>query len=158
MPSAASKVIAILFLAVIMLAGPCVLILDAVLAIRNVIFIRSATVTDGTILELRLLRGSHNGYSYAPVFRFTADDEQTYILVSKMSTNPPGFTVGEHVRVLYVKGHPEGAKIDTFLQQWMPQLVLTIVGGGFSVIPAIVVIRRRRQRISSAEPQWRTSK
>ena len=62
------------------------------------------------------------------------------------SNNPPGFRVGEHVKVLYQHGRPEHAKIDSFIQLWLPELVLTIVGGGFSVIPAIIVRRRLKQR------------
>ena len=129
-----------------MLAGPCVLALDAVLAIRNAIFIHTAINSDGAILELRRVQSSRNGHSYAPVFRFAADDGQIYMVVSSNSNNPPGFRVGEHVKVLYQHGRPEHAKIDSFIQLWLPELVLTIVGGGFSVIPAIIVRRRLKQR------------
>jgi uncharacterized protein DUF3592 len=145
MPSLASRAIAYVFLAIILLAGPCLLALDAVLAIRETIFIRTATVIDGTILEMRLVRGTRNGHSYAPVFRFTADDGQTYVHVSNMSSNPPGFSLGQRVTVLYEHGHPENAKIDAFYQLWLPELVLSMVGGAFTTIPALVAFRRLRQ-------------
>lgn len=146
MPSLASKVTAILFVGIILFAGPGLLILDAALAVRNFLFIRTSVVTGGTVLELRTVRGTRNGHSYAPVFRFVADDGETYIHVSNMSSNPAGFTIGQQVRVLYQHGHPENAKIDTFFQLWLPEFVLTIVGGGFSVIPAIVIRRKLAQR------------
>jgi hypothetical protein len=146
MPSMASKVIAILFVGIILFAGPGLLILDAALAVRNFLFIRTSVATGGTVLELRTVRGTRNGHSYAPVFRFVAEDGETYIHVSNMSSNPAGFTIGQQVRVLYQHGHPENAKIDTFFQLWLPEFVLTIVGVGFSVIPAIVIRRKLIQR------------
>jgi hypothetical protein len=142
----ASKIIAFLFIWIFLCAGPGLLLLDAVLAIRNVIFIHTSAATEGTVLELRQVRSTRNGHSYAPVFRFTAGDGKTHIHVSNMSTSPPGFSVGQQVRVLYQHGHPEDARIDSFFQLWLAECVLTVVGGGFSIIPAFVLYRRLKQR------------
>lgn len=119
MPSPASRIIVHLFLLVILLAGPILLTLAAVASAGNLIFICNAATTDGTILDLHGVDSSKDPDSYAPVFRFTADDGRTYIVVSNSSTAPPGFSVGEHVRVLYQKGRPESAKIDTLYQLWL---------------------------------------
>jgi hypothetical protein len=74
------------------------------------------------VVALRGVPGSTNK-SLAPVFRFTAHNG---------------------MRVLYQDEHPENAHIDSFWQVWMPQFVLGIVGGGFSVIPLLVLLGRRR--------------
>ena len=141
----ASKAIAYLFVAVFLLAGPFVLTLVLVAAVRNVIFIHNAIATDGTILELRVVHATRNGRSYAPVFRFTADDGQTYILVSNNSGSRSSFVIGQRVRVLFAKGHPESAKIDSLFQLWAFEMIGGAVGGAFSVIPATVIVRRLRR-------------
>ena len=152
MPSTASKVVALVFVSFILLAGPAILLIDAISFVRTALFVHAAARTQGTIIglseyyERRTGRTRTSGTpSYAPVFRFTADDGQTYIVASNMFNNPPHFTIGQQVTVLYEKGLPTHANVDTFLQLWMPQLVLTIVGGGFCMLPALVIWRRIRQ-------------
>lgn len=146
MPSVVSRAVAYVFVAIFMLAGPALLLVDAVVLVRNLLFIYSAARTQGTIVALKQFRArSSRKQSFAPVFRFTADDGQAYIVASNMFNKTPGFAVGEQVTVLYEKGHPEHAKVDSFYQLWIPEIVLSVVGGGFSVIPAVIIVRRRRQ-------------
>lgn len=146
MPSAFQRVIALAILIPMMTMGPILLLIDAALFARNVLFIHSAVRTQGTIVGLKESRSSRSGrHSYAPVFRFAAEDGQTYTVDSHMFNSPPAFAFGERVTVLYEKGHPSHASIDTLFQLWIPEVVLTIVGGGFAVLPALVLYRRMRQ-------------
>jgi|SRR5271157_3937763 len=148
MPSAAQRALALIFVAAIMLTGPCLLSVAAVSAIRKVIFFSTSAHTEGSVIGLRQVPGSRGRSSYAPVFRFTGDDEHTYIVASNMATNPSEFRLGEQVKVLYQHGHPEHARIDSFLQLWLFELVTVTVGGAFSIVPMIGIMRRRRQTAS----------
>jgi hypothetical protein len=151
MPSTASKVVAIVFVAMIALAGPVILTIDAVVFVRTSLFVHSAARTEGTVVGLtefhdRTGRRRNTGRpSYAPVFRFTANDGETYTVVSNTYSSTARFAIGQQVMVLYEKGHPEHAKIDAFLQLWLPEMVLTIVGGAFCVLPALLIFRRIQQ-------------
>jgi hypothetical protein len=146
MPAPAQRAIALLFLGAMFLIGPCLLALDAVLTVREAIFIRTSSATEGTVVGLRQVRSRRGGRSYAPVFRFTAGNGEEYTVASNTSTRPTGFTIGQRVRVLYESVHPERAKIDSFSQLWFAEIITGILGGAFSIIPALVFLRRVRPR------------
>jgi Protein of unknown function (DUF3592) len=153
MPSPAARIAALIILAIFMLPGPCLLVVTAVATIWNVIFISSSARTEGTIVALRQVPASRGRFSYAPIFQFTGDDEKTYTVTSNMAEKPSKFRFGQKVTVLYEHGHPDHAKIDSFLQLWLFELVAGIAGGGFSFIPAAVLLRRRRlARLEFAAP------
>jgi hypothetical protein len=139
-----ARAIAYFFVTVIVLAGPVVLTIAAVAAIRQASFIGASTTADGTVLELRAVRGHRGAFNYAPLFRFTADDGRTYMLLSNTGTSPPGFVVGERVKVLYRSGDPMHAKIDSVAQLWLPEIILGAIGGVFSIFPVLILLRRRR--------------
>jgi len=144
MPNILQRAIAYLFVGAILLMGPFLVTLAVIAAVRNVLFIHTSIATSGTILEMRPVRGSRHRYSYAPVFRYTADDGETYIIVPKNSGRSTSFKVGETVRVLYQHGHPESAKIDSLFQLWAFEMIGGAVGGAFCFIPAMVIVRRKR--------------
>ena len=95
------------------------------------------------VVALRGVPGSTKK-SLAPVFRFTAQNGMSFTVNSSIYQRPSTWQLGGRVRVLYQEEHPENAHIDSFWQLWMPQFVLGIVGGGFSVIPLLVLLGRRR--------------
>jgi len=149
MPNALQRGCAWLIVGIFAGTGPLVLLLGLISAVRTGIFLATSLATDGDVIDLQPVRGSRGGYSYAPVFRFTADDGQIYIVTSKTSTRPAAFGRGERVKVLFDKGHPESAKIATFLQLWMFPMVAGVVGGAFSLI-TFAVLRRKRKAAAAA--------
>src|SRR5579863_10253747 len=98
------RAIAYLFVGSILLMGPFLVALAVIGTISNAIFIHTSVATSGTIIEMRPVRATRNGRSYAPVFRYTADDGEIYILVSSNSGSRTSFAVGQQVRVLYQHG------------------------------------------------------
>jgi hypothetical protein len=149
MPTLIAKGIAYFFVTVIVLMGPIMLTVSAVAALRQAAFIMSAASTEGTIVQLRLVKGHRGAFGYAPVFRFTPDGGETLMLQSDRGKNPAGFNIGERVKVYYEKGNPLHARIDTFYQLWMPQAVFGALGALLCVFP-VQIYRRRRWR--SAAP------
>jgi hypothetical protein len=117
---------------VLLIAGPCILIYSAISFVRTRSFLRSCIEVDGEVtrLERSKSRGQY-GYTYAPVFSFTVADGKTYTVTSKVSASPPGFDVGESVKVRYDPANPEDARIHTFFQTWGGAVMSGIVGAAF---------------------------
>ena len=143
MPSLPARIVAYLFVGIFCAAGPVTLLVAAGTGIERALFIRSSSSAEGVVVALRGVPGSSKT-SLAPVFRFTAQNGMSFTVSSNIYQRPSTWQLGGRVRVLYQEEHPENAHIDSFWQLWMPQFVLGIVGGGFSVIPLLVLLGRRR--------------
>jgi hypothetical protein len=59
--------------------------------------------------------------------------------------------LGSRVPVLYEQDHPANAHIDSFAQLWEPQVVLGVVGGGFSIFPLLIILARRPSGTSNRQ-------
>jgi len=72
-----------------------------------------------------------DGYTYAPVFSFTAEEGRAYTVISETYSSSPGFRVGESVRVRYDPSNPQNARIHSFFQTWGGAIIFGVVGVGF---------------------------
>ena len=82
------------------------------------IFVHRCVVADGTVVRINPVQDTENDtVNYAPVFTFTATDGQAYTLTSGVASNPPGFVVGQQVKILYIKNDPSGARLVVCLMQ-----------------------------------------
>ncbi|GIW72147.1 MAG: hypothetical protein KatS3mg102_1689 [Planctomycetota bacterium] len=115
-------------------------------------FRATAASTEGTVIGLAWTSStgttSHTMHTAAPVVEFTANG-QRYRFTSSVSSNPPAYSVGERVQVLYDPEQPQRARIDSFWQLhllWLatglPALVCLAVPGAMLALKA----RRRRRR------------
>jgi hypothetical protein len=91
--------------------------------------------------------GSSRGV--APLVQFTTSDGRTLHITGSVSSSPPAYETGEHVRVLYEATNPNAARIDSKIEMWfLPMLfgglgaVFASIGGGFLAY----LVRRRRLR------------
>jgi Protein of unknown function (DUF3592) len=106
-------------------------------------FVSRAARTSGTVTALVRQRSTDNNISYRPVVRFQAG-EQPIVFSSSIASNPPAYSVGETVEVLYLESDPYGAKIDSFRSLWfLPTLlgamgaIFFAIGGGLIFVPAL---------------------
>lgn len=130
--------------AIILTVGLALVCIASGLAISTRSFLKQSVATQGTVTELaERVDREDNSVSYAPVFTFDAADGHRYRVVSHVSSNPPGFHVGEAVRVLYEPGNPQGARIDTFVQLWLTPLICGALGVVFSAVGAGLVFYRK---------------
>jgi Protein of unknown function (DUF3592) len=142
-----SRIIGYLFVAIVCGAGPFMLLIVAGTGIERALFIHSSLSSDGVIVGLSPTRPNRpSDRSRRPVFRFTTKEGRTITVVSNIAQRPSPWTFGDHVRVLYQPSHPENARIDSFAQLWEPQIVLGVVGGAFSMIPLLILLRRRQMQ------------
>ena len=143
MPSWSAKIILYLLFGSFCAAGPVLLFIATFTGIERAFFIHSSSSADGVVVALRRVPNSAKK-SMAPTFRFNAQDGTTFTVNSDIYENSLKWRLGGHVRVFYQREHPENACIDSFWQLWMPQFVTGIVGGGFSIVPLLIFVGRRR--------------
>jgi hypothetical protein len=142
------RIVALVFSVVgIGLVGGCVW------AIRAARFPHAVHATGRVVGMQRTLsyesrEGSSWGYvpMYAPTVEFETP-EGTRRFTSHVSSNKPGYAVGEAVEVAYPEGEPGRARINRFMEIWFPMVVLTpltLCFGGVGLGLSIYVWRRRR--------------
>ena len=142
-----ARAIAWLFVGVIFVAPIILLAVALTSAFRQAVFLRDAVRTDGTIINLRCPEQStRHGYQCLPIFRFIAADGQTYMVESDTGGKFSDFRIGRPVHVLYLRDHPQTARIDSFRQLWVPTLIFGILGGLIAIFPALILRARLNQR------------
>src|SRR5689334_477771 len=115
------KTFSMLFAAV----GLVLLAITAFLVLDTRSFIATSTETSGTVIDLVPVR-SDNGVTYRPVVRFRDKQGQTIEFSSSSSSNPPGYSRGETITVLYRPSNAQDARINGYFSLWGGA---TIVGG-----------------------------
>jgi len=140
-----ARLIAYLFLGSFCVVGPLLLVLALGFTLQRVSLMFSGEHVEGTVVAKRSTGSSQ--VSYAPIFEFNATDGSTHRVSSDVYGAESAFRFGERVPVVYRRADPESARIDTFAQMWTFPLVAGTVGAGFSVIPLLIWVSRRRQRL-----------
>jgi hypothetical protein len=145
-----ARLFAIVFVGALMGMGPLLLVISGVMTVQRLSFLHDAGRAQGQVVALRQAHTKRSSRpAYFPVFRFTAVNGQSYTVTSTNGERRTDW-LGKPVPVLYSPRNPEDAHIDTFAQLWMAQMVMGVVGGGFSVIPLVVFLRRRKMRAAQA--------
>jgi hypothetical protein len=126
--------------------GPCLLAFSLVSAYQTKRFLRQSITSQAIIVQLKQVHsGRHAKTSYAPVFTFPAENGRAYTVTSRMSSNPPAFKVGQVATVHYAKDHPEQARLDSFLELWLFDIIGGVIGVIFSLLMIAVIFGRKGQ-------------
>lgn len=107
-------------------------------------FAAHAQRTSGTVVDLIFSSSSKGGGTYAPSVEFEADGRVIHIRGS--GTNPPAFSRGEQVSVLYLPGNPESGRIDSFSENWLGILIMSGIGLVFAGIGGGMIAAAARTR------------
>lgn len=135
--------------------GLIFLIVSAVLLLRDAEFSGKAAKARGTVIELVRHfdrdRDRSQSITYAAVIGFADESGQRREFTETMRTNPPRFSAGEEVSVLYDPARPSHAVVDDF---WGRKGVITIflgLGAVFAVLGTVlfVIDLKRGRKISS---------
>ena len=142
---------------VFLLVGIGLLVAAGIFAERTSRFVGQAITTSGEVVELVRSRSSNSSsgtrnYTFKPRVRFTAPDGKVVEFLSNVGSNPPGFTIGEQVRVLYDRDDPTDALIDDFVSLWLIPLILSGIGLVFFTVGTVMAVLpwfadRRRQKL-----------
>lgn len=106
-------------------------------------FLEDALTTDGTVIELVRSRSSSNSsdsITYKPVVEFVTQDGTTVEFMSSSGSNPPSYTRGNIVEVMYHNSFPEKAKINSFFSLWGGATIFTIMGSIFFLIGISIIL------------------
>jgi hypothetical protein len=87
----------------------------------------------GVVIEMAGSGGS-DGYSYRPVVEFRDAQGQRHVFTSSVSSNPPRYSRGEAVEVIYAPASPDEAVIDSFLDRFFLPLMFGGLGTLFAAI------------------------
>jgi hypothetical protein len=113
--------------------------------IHTTAFIHSALRATGIVQRLdQRFDDQDISPQYAPVFKFLADDGQSYTVASATATGPPSFVAGQKVEVLYRKGNPGGAVINSFWELWLVSMVLMFIGLAHGFISGVCLLIERK--------------
>lgn len=102
-------------------------------------FLKSALTADGTVVELVRTR-STDSYTYKPVVEFKTRDGSLIEFTSSSSSNPPSYSQGEIVEVLYQESFPEQAKINGFFSLWGGPAIVGGLGSAFFLIGVSILL------------------
>lgn len=139
-----ARLIAYFFVGVFLAVGPLLLLIAIVSSIPKVEFLRNSVAADGKIIGLqRVYSRQFSKEVYKPVVRFTANDGRTHLIVADSRAGLVPLKPGDRVRVIYLKDHPETARIDSIAQLWMPQIILGSIGAIFAVISVRILMKRK---------------
>jgi hypothetical protein len=98
-------------------------------------FLKTAISSNGIVLELIEVRNSSkNSITYKPLVEFTDNRNKTIRFSPSSSSNPPSYSEGEEVEVLYNSAKPNEAKIKSFFSVWGATLILGIIGAILFII------------------------
>lgn len=106
-------------------------------------FLETATAKPGVVTDLIRSRSSDSN-AYYPLVRFEDEKGRLTEFLSSSGSNPPSYSRGETVRVLFMPGNAESARIDGFFSLWGVTLIVGglggvffMVGAGMFVVPAV---------------------
>ena len=97
-------------------------------------FLESAVPAQGVVTALVESSGSEGGTVYKPVVQFTTADGQTAGFTGSVGSNPPRYSVGQTVKVLYSPTNPSDARLPGFFGMWFVPVFLGIFGATFLAI------------------------
>jgi len=101
-------------------------------------FLKTAETAQGTVVDLVESRSS-DSVTYAPRVEFTTKNNETIYFQSSSSSNPPSYSRGETVEVLYDAKTPEDAKINGFFSLWIGAIIVGVLGLVFFLIGASII-------------------
>ena len=147
------RLIGYVFVGSFCIVGPLLLMLALGTAVQRAALTISGVPAGATVIGARVSGSTRP--TYAPVFQFTASDGRSYTISSDVYGKESAIRYGARLRVLYWPKHPESARIDAFAPLWTLPLVVGVVGAGFCVVPAIMLVAWMRRRANVAEPEKR---
>lgn len=108
-------------------------------------FLKNAITTEGVVIELVRSRSSSSSssgssYTYAPTVRFKTNQGTTVEFTSSTSSNPPSYSRGEQVEVLYEPIQPHSAKINSFFSIWGGAAIVGGIGSVFFLIGCGIIL------------------
>ncbi|MCP3941121.1 MAG: DUF3592 domain-containing protein [Desulfobacteraceae bacterium] len=102
-------------------------------------FLKDVLTTEGTVVELVHSRSS-NSTIYRPVVEFKTQGGTIVEFASSSGSNPPSYSKGEMVEVLYQQSAPDHAQINDFFSLWGASIILGGMGSIFFLMGFLIIL------------------
>ncbi|MGI0119184.1 DUF3592 domain-containing protein [Zooshikella sp. RANM57] len=102
-------------------------------------FVAEAIHTNGTVVELISSRSS-DSISYRPVVEFKTKEGDLIEFTSSTGSNPPSYSRGDAVEVLYLESYPDKAEINSFFSLWGLSTILGGMGAVFFLVGFLIIL------------------
>ena len=112
------------------LVGFLLMVIGVFILVRTRMFISTSQEVKGTVTHLIASSGSEGGTVYAPVFKFTTIQGQVIEVEEKVASNPPQFSQGQVVDILYDPENPSRARV----KKWFNLYFVPLLLGGMGII------------------------
>lgn len=112
------------------LVGGLLFVIAVFVFVHTRMFIGRAQEVKGTVVRMVYRHSSEGGGGYSPVYQFRTITGQTIEVQDGLSSNPPMFTEGQIIDVLYDPENPQKARI----KRWMSLYFLPALLGGLGMI------------------------
>jgi Protein of unknown function (DUF3592) len=113
-------------------------------------FVTEASRAEGTVVDFQMSRRgrtyspmSRRGRTYSPIIHFISQEGKKVEFISSVGTNPPSYSKGQKVEVLYQPTEPQNAKINGFSSLWASSVILGGLGGIFFMIGTSISLEGR---------------
>lgn len=109
-------------------------------------FVKAASKAEGTVVDLvavdamRDHRRSTASRVYKPTVHFINNQGQKVTFTSSLGSNPPSYTKGQTLEVLYDPAEPQQARINELFSLWGDAIFLGGMGGIFLAMGTIVLV------------------
>ena len=103
--------------------------------------------TEGIVIDLQYRSDDKGSGTYAPVVEFLDEQNRPHEYRASSGSNPPRYSRGDRVEIIYLQNNPEHALIDDFSDRWALPIFLLVFGGAFAAGGSMVIwlyVRRRR--------------
>jgi hypothetical protein len=98
----------------------------------------------GVVIEMVRIVDPKQGALFAPLVRFQTADGRTIEFQSSLRTNPPAYSAGDTVTVLYDPARPSSAAIASTFGLWFAPAIVGFIGVVFTAVGVIAAVVRRR--------------
>jgi len=117
-------------------------------------FLETAITAEGVVTDLVRSRSSSSSssdssYTYAPVVKFKTNQGESIEFTSGTSSNPPSYSRGEKIEILYIEERPHDAKINSFFSLWGAPVMVGGIGSVFFLVGFGIIywgIRKARNK------------
>ena len=106
-------------------------------------FVKEASRAEGTVVDIVLVEMGVNtrrtSSVYKPTIHFMNHEGEKVEFTSSVGSNPPSYSKGQKVEILYRPTEPQNAQINDFSSLWSNSIILAGMGGGFFIIGMLVM-------------------
>ncbi|MEH2067024.1 MAG: DUF3592 domain-containing protein [Nostoc sp.] len=123
--------------------GSVFAVIGIIIGMNTRSYVANAIPAQGTVIDLvehsSVDSDGHYSYAYYPIVQFTTHAGEPTVFESNSGSDPPGYTRGDRVEVLYRPDKPGSAKINSWLSLWLLPLIFIGLGSIFALVGGIVL-------------------